>query len=345
VSIVLAAALMHRHEGKPTTLLATTTITRLCFSVASALNYLSDLQPVTGLDGLGGTQLASALVDLGSSLPASAPSRSALEAISSSSLALALDVDSVLDCLGGALMGSEPDNQGSLLGLGPNGGLNNLQPATELGCFNSPGPGGTPPNSVFGTVSGLMLVSALTRLLGNSLRCPAPGCLNSETFIAGSWVMQPGCLNSEIFIVGNWVTQFVFDNGGEFTITADQLLNVTADQLLNVITTNILPNPDNKETKLSPTGVKADARRHGEYYGIHALNKVLNVVRAYQYRPGAHCYSPLGTAPHGAGFPAPASATDGLGRQHNGLQAYLPKKPLNFLSFFLCEGSGVSTRS
>ncbi len=41
--------------------------------------------------------------------------------------------------------------------------------------------------------------------------------------------------------------------------------------------------------------------------------------KAYQYRPGAHCYSPLGTAPHGAGFPAPASATDGLGRQHNGL--------------------------
>jgi hypothetical protein len=191
------------------------------------------LQLETGLVSLGGAQLASALVDLGSSLPASAPSRSALEAISSSSLALALDVDSVLDCLGGALMGSTPDNLGSLLGLGPNGDLNNLQPATELGCFNSPGPGGTPPNSVFGTVSGLMLVSALTRLLGNSLRCPAPGCLNSE-----------------IFIVGNWVMQFVFDNGGEFTITADQLFNVPADQLLNGITTNIHPNPDNKETKL-----------------------------------------------------------------------------------------------
>ena len=81
----------------------------------------------------------------------------------------------------------------------------------------------------------------------------------------------------------------------------------------------MLPNLDNKATKLSLEGVKADARRHGEYYGIHALNKVINVVRAYQYRPGAHCYSPLGTAPHGAGFPAPASATDSLGRQHNGL--------------------------
>ena len=27
------------------------------------------------------------------------------------------------------------------------------------------------------------------------------------------------------------------------------------------------------------------------------------------------------------------------------LQAYRPKKPLNFLSFFLCEGSGVSTHA
>ena len=325
VSIVLAAALMPRHEGKPTTLLTTATNTRPCFSVASAPNRLGNSQPVTGLDsplqpepglvGLGGAQLASALVDLGSSLPASAPSRSALEAISSSSLALALDADSVLDSLGGSLIGSAPDSLSSLLlGLAPSGpiasaldtnlqlaGLNNLQPASELSCLNGPlpalalaDPGGSPPNSVFGTVSSLMPASALTRLLGDSLR----------------W---PGCLNSEIFITDHSkVKQLVFDNGGEFT-------SITVDQLFNVITTNMLPNLDNKATKLSLTGVKADARRHGEHYGIHALNKVLNVVRAYQYRPGAHCYSPLGTAPHGAGFPAPASATDSLGRQHNGL--------------------------
>ncbi len=123
VSIVLAAALMHRHEGKPTTLLTTATITHLCFSVASAPNRLGNSQPVTGLDslfqpetglvGLGGAQLASALIDLGSSLPASAPSRSALEAISSSPLALALDADSVLDSLGGSLKGSAPDSLSS----------------------------------------------------------------------------------------------------------------------------------------------------------------------------------------------------------------------------------------
>ena len=303
VSIVLAAALMPRHEGKPTTLLTTATNSRPCFSVASAPNRLGNSQPVTGLDsplqpepglvGLGGAQLASAPVALGSSLPASAPSRSALEAISCSSLALALDVDSVLDGLGGSLIGSAPDSLSSLLlGLAPSGpigsALDNLQPATKLSCLKSPG--GTPPNSVFGTVSGLTPVSALTRLLGDSLRGPAPGCLNSEIFIAGSWVMQ--------FVFMRFV--FDNDNGGEFTITADQLLNV--------ITTNMLPNPDNKATELSPTGVKADARRHGEYYLIHVLNEVVNVVRAYQYRPGAHSYSPLGTAPHNDGFPALASA-------------------------------------
>ena len=62
----------------------------------------------------------------------------------------------------------------------------------------------------------------------------------------------------------------------------------------------MLPNPDKEATKLSPTGVKAnylgaDVRRNGEYYFVPALNKVVTVVRAYQYFPTQ--FTPIVNAP------------------------------------------------
>ncbi len=62
----------------------------------------------------------------------------------------------------------------------------------------------------------------------------------------------------------------------------------------------LLPNPDKETTKLSPTGVKAnylgvDVRRNGEYYFVPILNKVVSVVRAYQYFPTQ--FTPIVNAP------------------------------------------------
>ena len=62
----------------------------------------------------------------------------------------------------------------------------------------------------------------------------------------------------------------------------------------------MLPTPDKEATKLSPTGVKtnylgADVRRNGEYHFIPALNKVVTVVRAYQYFPTQ--FTPIVNAP------------------------------------------------
>ena len=62
-----------------------------------------------------------------------------------------------------------------------------------------------------------------------------------------------------------------------------------------------LPHPKDG-TKLSPTGVKAnylgqDVRRHGEYYFIPSLNKIMSVVRAYKYFPSKFTQIALTPAP------------------------------------------------
>ena len=60
-----------------------------------------------------------------------------------------------------------------------------------------------------------------------------------------------------------------------------------------------LPHPKDG-TKLSPTGVKAnylgqDVRRHGEYYFVPSLNKIMSVVRAYKYFPST--FTPIALTP------------------------------------------------